>query len=319
MEKDKTLVSVIIPTYNSSSTIEQCIQSCLDQDHENLEIIVVNDGSTDNTLEVINSLKEDRLHVINQLNRGCSDAKNTGLKNANGSYIQYLDADDYLSKDKISSQLIKIKGKPKSIAVCKTIAVFDNDVLEEIDTNLISRGGDGLTFLLRLLGSEGQRGMVQPNAYLISHALAKSIGEWDTTISPNPDEDGEYFARALILAEEVVFTDGVNFYRKSLSNSLSKIVSLERVQNQLRSIEKTFSLILQKGDSTITRELFSEVVSSHLYQHSRYRKELAPMARELLRTHGIHSFKPSGTERFKVISQLIGFENALCFRDLFKN
>ena len=91
------LVSVIIPVYNAQKYIVECIDSVLTQTHTNLEVIIVNDGSTDHTLHLINHYKDERILIVNQENKGCSNAKNTGLLHSNGAFIQYLDADDILS------------------------------------------------------------------------------------------------------------------------------------------------------------------------------------------------------------------------------
>jgi glycosyltransferase involved in cell wall biosynthesis len=98
----RPLVSVIIPAYNAEKYIADTIQCVLDQTWDNIELVIVNDGSTDNTENSIrNFLGDKRVKYIIQANIGCSGAKNTGLSIATGDFIQYLDADDILSLDKI--------------------------------------------------------------------------------------------------------------------------------------------------------------------------------------------------------------------------
>ena len=98
------LVTVIIPAFNCANFIGKAIESVLGQTHENLELIVVDDGSTDNTAE--NVLKyEDKVKYIHQDNGGVSKARNTGIKQSNGSYIAFLDADDAWEKDKLEIQM----------------------------------------------------------------------------------------------------------------------------------------------------------------------------------------------------------------------
>lgn len=91
-------VSVIIPAYNAGPFIENCISSILSQSYQDFEIVVVNDGSTDNTLSLLESIqkKDSRLKIISQNNSGVSSARNTGLKNAEGTYVTFVDADDTL-------------------------------------------------------------------------------------------------------------------------------------------------------------------------------------------------------------------------------
>jgi glycosyltransferase involved in cell wall biosynthesis len=105
MEKKETpLVSVIIPTYNFASFLPKAIDSCLNQTYQNLEIIVVDDGSTDHTREVVQGFK-DKIIYIYQDNQGVSAARNTGLELATGDFITFLDADDYLTEDSIQVRL----------------------------------------------------------------------------------------------------------------------------------------------------------------------------------------------------------------------
>lgn len=105
--KDYPKVSVIIPNFNYAQYLDISIASVLNQSYENIELIVVNNGSTDNSLEVLSSYKQ-RLTVINQSNLGQSGARNSGLMAANGELIAFLDADDFWELDKIENQLKKV-------------------------------------------------------------------------------------------------------------------------------------------------------------------------------------------------------------------
>ncbi len=100
--KIKTIpdISVVIPAYNCSSTIRRCIQSILQsEDKTNLELIVVDDGSSDETPVVLDSIKDPRVLVTHTLNNGVSSARNTALSLASGRYITFVDADDYVTPD----------------------------------------------------------------------------------------------------------------------------------------------------------------------------------------------------------------------------
>ena len=220
----KPLVSVIIPAYNAANYINDCLFSIQNQTYSNLQIIVVNDGSNDNTIELVTKIAEsdERIVLINQDNKGCSAAKNKGLQYFKGDFVQYIDADDMLSNDKIENQVHALENNRDCIALCKTV-IFKNhiaDTNEEIDTDLISKEGTGKDFLLRLWGSEGRIGMVQPNAFLVPKEIIYSIGIWDEALSYSPAEDGEYFSRVLLASKKVIYTTGINYYRK-LPNVMS--------------------------------------------------------------------------------------------------
>lgn len=112
--KSLPLVSIIIPCFNADKYISRCIQSALNQDYKNLEVIVVNDGSTDSSLDIISSFPD--ITIYNQKNSGACTARNLGLYKSNGKYIKFLDSDDYLEQGAVSSQVdFCEKLKPKQI------------------------------------------------------------------------------------------------------------------------------------------------------------------------------------------------------------
>lgn len=118
------LVSVLIPVYNGENTIAQAIESCLEQSYKNIEIIVCNDGSTDNTLHEINIENSDRLYIINHpSNKGIANTRNTLLKAAKGEFIAWLDADDMMDEERIELQLNFMLEKPE-IDICGTWALL---------------------------------------------------------------------------------------------------------------------------------------------------------------------------------------------------
>lgn len=94
-------ISVIVPVYNTEDYLEKCIRSIMNQTYKNLEIITINDGSTDNSLSILENLKkeDDRIIIINQENMGVSKARNKGLDYATGEFIGFVDSDDFLEED----------------------------------------------------------------------------------------------------------------------------------------------------------------------------------------------------------------------------
>ena len=100
------LVSIIIPVYNAEATVGKCIQSVLSQSYADIQVVVVNDGSTDNSSAICCSFSDARILVIDAEHRGISSARNTGLDNARGENIYFLDADDYLKNNAISDLMV---------------------------------------------------------------------------------------------------------------------------------------------------------------------------------------------------------------------
>lgn len=108
----KTRVSIIIPTYNRAHLVAEAIKSVLNQTFTDFELIVVDDGSTDNTEEVVRSFADPRLKYLKQFNNGVSAARNTGIENAEGEFIAFLDHDDLYLPEKLSVQVSKMEEDP---------------------------------------------------------------------------------------------------------------------------------------------------------------------------------------------------------------
>ena len=101
----KPLVSIIIPLYNSSAFLVEAIRSALNQTYSPIEVIVVDDGSTDNSLQLLEDIQDNRLRLFSQINQGACVARNRGLVEARGEYVKFLDSDDILYPDAIEAQL----------------------------------------------------------------------------------------------------------------------------------------------------------------------------------------------------------------------
>lgn len=112
-------VSVIIPAYNRAHCIQRAIQSVQSQTYKDLEIIVIDDGSTDNTGEIVKSIPDDRIrYICCETNRGAGAARNEGMKTAKGSYIAFLDSDDEWLPEKLARQVESMDSKPSEIGIC---------------------------------------------------------------------------------------------------------------------------------------------------------------------------------------------------------
>lgn len=118
VEKDK--ISVVVPIYNVDKYLERCINSIINQTYKNLEIILVDDGSTDNSGKIADKYKkiDSRIKVIHKNNGGLSDARNKGIRIASGKYISFIDSDDYIAEDMISYLYKLIKNNNSEISIC---------------------------------------------------------------------------------------------------------------------------------------------------------------------------------------------------------
>lgn len=117
--QEKKMISVIIPVYNRENTIEKSIKSVLNQTYHKLEIIIVDDGSNDNTFSVIKKIKDSRIRIFSyRQNRGACYARNIGIKNARGEYIAFQDSDDKWYVDKLKRQVDFIEKTNSDFVFC---------------------------------------------------------------------------------------------------------------------------------------------------------------------------------------------------------
>lgn len=132
MKEEQPLISIIVPAYNVELYVETCIKSLIEQTYKNLEIIIIDDGSDDNSLNICKqyALKDTRIKLIRQKNSGVSVARNKGIDAANGDYIGFVDADDYCDKNMFKylyESLIKYEA---DIACCRRNEIKNNKIID---------------------------------------------------------------------------------------------------------------------------------------------------------------------------------------------
>jgi len=225
------LVSILIPAYNAERWISYTVQSAIGQTWARKEIIVVNDGSTDRTAEIVRRFDSKGVRLFSTENRGLSATQNYAFQLCNGDYIQWLDSDDLLALDKIERQLAALReGDSKRIVLSSPWAPFfyrtrharfvHNAVWEDLSP---------VEWLLRKL-SENLH--MQNATWLVSRELTEAAGPWDTRL--HYDQDGEYFARVLVASEGTRFVPETGiFYRASPSNRISYIGKSDKKKESL--------------------------------------------------------------------------------------
>jgi glycosyltransferase involved in cell wall biosynthesis len=133
------MVSIVIPNYNCGEFLIECIQSAINQTYPNTEIIVIDDGSTDDSVEIL-SLYKEQVALIKTSNKGAAAARNLGISIAKGEFIAFLDSDDWWTADKISRQVVKMTQDNCDLVYCSGIEVIQGK--SEVKTNLAEYEGD---------------------------------------------------------------------------------------------------------------------------------------------------------------------------------
>lgn len=245
------LVSVLIPAYNAAPWLGQAVESALSQADVRTEVIIVDDGSTDATLEVARSFGRRGVQVVHQPNAGASRARNHALSLAQGDFIQWLDADDLLAPGKLSAQIGRAReaGGPDVLLMSAFGEFFHDPRRARRQPNALWQDADPLEFLI----ARFDQGLwVSPAAWLVSHELTRAAGPWDERL--RLDDDGEYFTRVVARARRVAFTpDAQACYRRGVAGSLSRTTTLQASASLLLSIQLCADHLLALEDSPRTR------------------------------------------------------------------
>jgi len=218
----KPLVSIIVPNFNYSKYIEECIQSIFNQEYSYLEVIVVDDGSTDNSLEILEKYKH-KIILLSQVNQGVSSARNKGLLHANGKYISFLDADDTIEPNKISEQVKIIERGGSELIYCAVNLCNERLEVQEVRTPCY-RGNCFDLYFRYPTRSIIPLGSGSP---LISSNLVRNVGGFDLHLGTSSDWD---FMRRLCRETSVDFSPLplVNYRIHSDSMSNQDLVSYYR-------------------------------------------------------------------------------------------
>ncbi len=180
-KREKPLVSVIIPTYNRGWILHEAIDSVLAQDFIDFELIVVDDGSTDNTVKILNSYKKDII-VLHQNNQGVSAARNRGIMESSGSLIAFLDSDDLWLPKKLSRQVDYLNLNPDAM-ICQTEEIWVRNGVR-VNPKKRHKKLSGMIFERSLALC-----LVSPSAVMIKRRLFGEIGGFDETLPACEDYD----------------------------------------------------------------------------------------------------------------------------------
>jgi glycosyltransferase involved in cell wall biosynthesis len=217
----KPLISILIPAFNAHEWIAETLKSAIGQTWDRKEIIVVDDGSTDQTLTIARQFVSKGVSVLTQENKGAAAARNKAYSVSQGDYIQWLDADDILAPDKIARQM-EIVDQHRSTRVLISSAwgyfLYRSNRAKFIPTQLWC----DLSPVEWLLRKMAHNLHMQTATWLVSRELTEAAGPWDTRLLV--DDDGEYFSRVLLKSEGVRFVQEARvFYRMPGATNLSHI------------------------------------------------------------------------------------------------
>jgi glycosyltransferase involved in cell wall biosynthesis len=245
------LVSILIPAYNAERWIRETIESAISQTWQKKEIIVVDDGSTDKTLQIIKGYQSKCVKVIAQGNMGGPAARNVALKYAQGDFIQWLDHDDILSPYKIFRQIGNSDYDGNTTTLLSgTFGTFYFRIENaKFKTNSLYKNLKPIEYFLIKFN---ENAWLHPSVWLVSRKLTELAGPWCELKSP--DDDGEYFCRIVAACSQIRFvSEAQSYWRISNLNSMSRNRSDESLEALFISTAKSINHLKLLEDSERTR------------------------------------------------------------------
>jgi GT2 family glycosyltransferase len=306
---NQPLVSVLIAAHNAEQWIDATIQSVLEQSWRRLQLIVVDDGSTDGTRSLLERYEANgALRLIVQANTGQCAARNRAFRECSGDFVKFLDADDLLSPTCIELQVARLLEHPNCIASAEWGRFYgdpsqarfvpEDDVWEDLD---------GITWLVRSWSNGG--GMSQAGMFLLPRPLLQRVGGWDERLTFI--EDFEFFARVMLGSDGVLFTRNARlYYRSGLPSSVSRRKSRRAAESAHLSFTLGAAQLLAKENSARTRRACATMFQSFVYQYyPDYSDLLSDMERRAAQLGG-SPIGPNGPPGFQVMRRLVGWRLA---------
>ncbi|MBK8284618.1 MAG: glycosyltransferase family 2 protein [Ahniella sp.] len=310
------LVSVIMPAFNAAPWIAAAIASVLNQSHRNLELLIVDDGSQDQTHQIAQSFSDPRVRLFSQSKQGAAAARNRAMSEAKGDFFQFLDADDLLNADKLAVQVSCVPWISRDnllsgrwrrfVDTPETFLEIPDSLWQDMEPHV---------FLQRSLRHNQ---MMHPAAWLVPRELAILAGEWDPRITVN--DDGEYFARVVSHARGIHFVDSsISWYRSNIVGSLSGRQGPESAASQALALG-------QIAKTLVGLDCSEESLTAIAIARARLSLSLWPDQKDLslaLATDTPEAaFTTAGKERpraYQFTAPLLGWRNARTFEQSVSN
>jgi glycosyltransferase involved in cell wall biosynthesis len=305
------LVSIVIPAYNAATWLATTLESAIAQTWRTIEIIVVDDGSADGTADVAQQYGSHGVKIVRQTNRGLSAARNTGLGNSRGDYIQFLDADDLLSPEKIEHQVALLQqSAPRTLATARWARFRLDPSRALFPSSPLWRDLAPLEYLAHVARTGNA---IPVHAWLLPRGIVDAVGPFSEEL--HLMEDHEYFARAVLASAGLRFSGkGCAYYRSFHGQSLSKDRQSRGSTAMFRSVELATTHILAQGSSPELRRIAADYFQWVIYKLYPTRPDLIRRAEQRVSELGGSKVQPQMGREARVLARIFGWRAVLRLR-----
>lgn len=264
-------ISVIIPVYNVEKYLNKCVESVINQNYKNLEIILVDDGSPDNCPAICDelALKDDRVKVIHKVNGGVSSARNAGIDNATGDYITFIDSDDYIDNN-FSAVCEMLNDKHMEFVIVPMLSQI------KVPQSEIMLNDDNFYVLIKNnnLGIASSCSKFYKKELLLNNRFIEGI---------SVAEDKEFVIRLLTKCNKVNIINQPFYTYYTNSESVINSINYRLIQKFFSATDKIIEHVKKYNVSTSTKQNILEVFSSNLYAVIRYYPKCSKQEKKMVR------------------------------------
>jgi glycosyltransferase involved in cell wall biosynthesis len=309
------LVSILIPAFNAERWVGATVRNALAQTYPRIELIIVDDGSSDATLEILKGIQGPKVKLLSQPHAGPGAARNLAFQNSQGEFIQYLDADDLLHCSKIEAQLARLlRAEHGYVASCAWCRFYG---LEPVETFAPAADWRDLSAIEWLILGWGGGGTMPIHTWLTPRRLIEQSGLWDQRLSTA--DDGEFFARTLLKSRGILFCpEAKAFYRSGLTHSVSQRHDMKGLLSWFNAIDSAKRHVLMAEDSPRTRRAFANAFQYLAFAAYPSARDLSQNAVKMARELGGSDVRPGGGRLFSVFCGLAGWRAARWFQTQFR-
>jgi glycosyltransferase involved in cell wall biosynthesis len=304
------LVSILIPAYRAEAFIGETIRFALEQTWPNKEIIVVDDGSPDRTFEVAKRFASGSVKVLQQENGGAPSARNRALTLAQGTYIQWLDADDLIHPDKLRLQL---EGAESGLTSRTVLTSAWGKFYSRVDRAVfvpdpLWRDHAPIDWILTKFTYNV---WMNPAVWLVSRSLTDIAGPWDSALARSGDDDGEYICRVIAHSDGIRFVRNARAYYRignigGLSWGMGR--SSEALRSLVLSLRATVGHLLRLEDTARTREASFRYLSAFAHHFYGFDRQLFDELNHVACEIGFELKPPHASWKYRPVERVAGPE-----------
>ncbi|MES2650187.1 MAG: glycosyltransferase family 2 protein [Bacteroidota bacterium] len=301
------LVSICIPCYNAALFLPKTLPALLQQSHQNLEIIIIDDGSTDSSIKIIQEFaeKDQRIQLEIATSKGASAARNQAYNLSKGDCIVFFDADDWIPENFITSQLQTLKSD-QDVVVAKWGRFYENELSTiNIDQSQLNQDFSFQDWILNYWINISH--MTCPGRVLIPKAIIEHSGLWDEDLSLN--DDFTFFTRIFSNSKLIRYNANSTFYYRSGINGLSSKKGDQAYESLFNSLTRAINVAQSKLQERNELNIcYANLLQNFIYETYPYKPDLINKANDLIKTLGGSNLKFPAGGKTKLINSIFGWK-----------